>query len=226
MGFGGNTGYHRPPFHPGLGLPQPTSPSFSSPGQAHLCPNRPQLPPEALPEVAVGPGQAPQHPVIPQHQHPRCVQPGDAGQQLPVPAGSARPAVQPWGPIPAGGHHDVCGPHPLLDAPFALQPGSLCLGAARGQQLVSPQRKVPLDAAVSGQHGRPGQLPVWQETLKIQGLQVCTEAQLGLRAQEEHEFLPWDVRPRGLSGWREGTPGWLGLTQRGWWFHVSHTLVS
>lgn len=59
----------------------------------HLQP--PDAPLRLLPEAVIGPGQAPQHPVVPQHQHPGRVQPGDPRQQLPISAGLARPAVQP-----------------------------------------------------------------------------------------------------------------------------------
>lgn len=225
----GITVHHLLPSQPGLGLlsaAPPTLPPFTSTGWAHLCPDHPQPPLGALPEAVVGPGQAPQHPVVPQHQHPGRVQPGDPRQQPPIPAGPASPLVQPRGPIPAAGHQDVRGPDPLLDAPFALQPGSLHLGAARCGRLVGPPRKVPLDAAVGGQHGGPGQLPVWQEALQIQGFQVCTEAQLGSRAQEENQFLPWDAETKGTiraENGREagGAPPWQGR-----WFRVSHTRLA
>lgn len=161
----------------------------------------------ALPEAVVGPGQAPQHPVVPQHQHPGRVQPGDTGQQFSIPTGPACSPVKSGGPVPVA---DVRGPNALLHAPLALQLGVLRLRAAGCGQLVSTRRKVPLDAAVGGQHRHAGQLRVGQEALQVQGLQVRAEVLLGAWAQEEYQFLPCNMENRGTEG--GGRVSWQGLT--------------
>lgn len=132
-----------------------------------------------LPQRVVGLGQAPQDPVVPQQHDAGSVQPLEWGCRLWGDAWS--PLWLRWGLRPGTVAASLQEGHALqrrrlfFNATLPLEPGLLCLGAARGEGLLSCRGQVSLYAAVGGEHGETGllaALAVRNDVLDLKVVQV------------------------------------------------------